>query len=701
MKRNFLKSVIAQNSITVTSKKQFNVLLDELLMKESFLVPSVEISVDFTGNYRVHYELVRVSMSRVYKHANIISAKTRNGSAVVDVNKFSWSFVNLSLQQNNEDIRRQAENIFGGELLLVQKENGWVDIYCSLLNTTKYSNMFTNKEATLEEIKATGDVHSYRGLSWTASNKRQLTDICMETTDSDDRFKVLDNATLGAVSELYGQYYGKETECFEKIQKAWGYVGNVITPSVSFGKVRGFIRVFKKLENYTDEAFLSEACEEARQEYLNAARSNAENVEELRTILSNLLIQKGVIKAETFDGAIVVNAEEMQRMLKEDCGIDVDIKVLIGLLLQVRPATIKASALIVSKRVFDLMICGLNNMLDIEDWQVIGDENRILFIADANAIKLNFDAKKAIIEEKLTFEVLAHAKSNNSKLSKQLAETILEVAYEVGEDGAKIIYDLLDSTIAEKFNKRLFERSSRVVTPEEIESAINSNYIQDVLFALNPKLPLQDKALFNSVVRQTLNSVVNNIDGLNADINAISMRLVSDPTFLITGGKLSGILNFGEVFINDRRIKTIVMIKYPKMGLREFYYGKNVTYSGLRKRLSYHVKRKTISQDEANGIYDAFSNMDKVLLVLPAKSVIAKACAGLDFDYDGASVLLGVATPKTALEIATNKIVDMFGKVNMKAVCIDTSDYRKVTLPEKLMEIYNKTLSFFGLKTHK
>lgn len=700
MKRN-LKSVVCCNAITIKTKEQLGIVLDELLMKDNFLIPSVEISADRFGNYKVHYELVRVSTSRVYKYANVIATRTRNGSAVVDVSKFSWSFANVSLQQNNEDIRRQAENIFGGELLLVQKENGWVDIYCDLLNTDKYSNMFTNKEATLEEIKKTGEVHSYRGLSWTASNKRQLTDIFMETTNSDKRFEVLDEATLGAVSELYKDYYCKEDECFEKVQKAWGYVGNVITPSVSFGKVRGFIRVFKKLENYTDETFLSKACEEARKEYLNASRENAENIEELKTILSELLIQKGLIKSETFDGAIIVNAEEMQRMLKEDRGIDVELDVLIGVLLQVRPATIKASALIVSKRVFDLIICGLHNMLDVDDWEIIGDEDRILFIADANAIKLTFDAKKAIIEEKLTFEVLAHAKSNDSRVSKQLAETILEVAYEVGEDGAKILSDLLDSTIAEKFNKRLFERAGRIVTPEEIEAALNTKYTQDVLFALNPKLPLQDKALFNSVVRQTLNSVVNDVDGLNATINAVSMRLVSDPTFLITGGKLSGILNFGEVFINNRKIRRIVMIKYPKMGLREFYYGKNVTYSELKKRLSYHVGKGTISQEEADGVFEVFKKMDGILLVLPAKSVIAKACAGLDFDYDGASVLLGVASPKTALEIATNKIVDMFGKVNMKAVCIDTSDYREVTLPEKLMGIYKKTLSFFGLKTHK
>lgn len=650
----------------IRTKGQFRALLDGMMKKQQITIPSIEIDLN-RGRYTTSMELTNTPISRIYVKDNVeLDITVRNGSRIVDINnKFTWSF--LSVAVTNESARN-GEAIFGGNVYLVHSHNGWVKIYSDLgsegLSYTDLENgKVTNK---LPE----GQVHIYKGLAWTASNKRQKTMVFMEVTHEDRRFEVLDHATLGALSDLRNQY-GLDNciNVFMALQKAGGYVGNVLTGSVDFGKVTGYVRYYSKWENDTNETFLTAEYDKARNEFMEALRSkDTERIEAAKTVLDSLTKSKAALKdVPTQDGQMYVNARVFANMIETRFGIKVDPKVLTGMMIQLRPGTIKASAMIVSEEVFNTTVAGTISIANDRGQKVefIGDKNNLLYIADKNCIKLDYD-----MERDITMQVLAFAKCSGGKTSKQLGETIMYAANELGENGAQLIYDVLKLSVDNKTASLTVDKRVRLLTPEEIEKGIESQYVNDIVLSVAPKFIDQNKAFFNSTWRQAINSVTDMIDGLNGSITSHNRRLASDPTFILTGGKLEGILNTGEVVVNDRRLSKVVMIKYPKMGLREFYFAKNVTIKTIRKRLQFHVNKGTISQIEADQVIKFYVELDSFVAVLPGKAVIAYACAGLDFDYDGALFLEYTNNATEERDTLTNKIVDLLERTRMKAVVI-------------------------------
>lgn len=690
---------------TITNKEQFRAILDGVMKKEQIIIPS--ITVDYEDKVKCTFEVTGTPLSRVYTRDNVVSnVVVRNQNRVKAINdKFNWDF--LSVAVTNE-ATSMAENIFAGTVYLVHNEaNGWVTVFSDLgTNGQVFTDLETGKNLT---TLPKGSVYKYRGLGWTASNKRQKTKVFKNITTVDDRFDILDNATLGGLA-LIKDAYGLDSENFEKIQKAGGYVGNVMTGSVNFGIVEGYVRYYAKWTNSTNETFLTEDYDNARTKYMKALKTkNAELIKAAKLDLDRVIATKKKLeKVATQDGQMYLNARVFAKMIQDKFGYQIDAKVLVGMMIQLRPGTIKASAIIVSDDVFKSIVKGTkelaenkakellaksNKLLvkasnedsDIEKCKLLdkvrkikdlaeeqkieftGDENNLLYIADANCIKLDYDMAREI-----TMEVLAFAKCSTGKMSKQLAETVLYAANELGENGAQLIYDIVKLSADNKVADLTLDKKTKLLTPEEIERGINTGYVNDIVMSIAPKFMQQSKPLYNSVVRQAVNSTTNLIDGISGDIKSHNRRLSSDPTFILTGGKVENILNTGEVVINDRRIKKAVMIKYPKMGLREYYFAKNVTVKTIRQRINYFVKQGRITQDEANAVVNFYAQLDSFVAVLPAKSVITFACAGLDFDYDGALFIEYTTNPKEddQVGILTNKIVDMLEQTKMKAVVI-------------------------------
>ena len=77
-----------------------------------------------------------------------------------------------------------------------------------------------------------------------------------------------------------------------------------------------------------------------------------------------------------------------------------------------------------------------------------------------------------------------------------------------------------------------------------------------------------------------------------------------------------------------------------------------------------------ITKAEAELIIKFYRELDSFVAVLPAKSVITYACAGLDFDYDGALFIEHTSNPTEEVEVLTNKMVDLLERTKMKAVVI-------------------------------
>lgn len=648
---------------TINTKEQFRALLDGMMKKEQINIPAIEIN-SVKGKLVASFEVSATPLSRIYTKEEVVNSLIiRDGNRVKTItDKFSFGY--LSVAVTNE-AALFAENIFGGTIYLVHASNGWVKIFADLRSNGRYTDLETNKDVV---TLPAGEVYKFKGLAWTASNKRQKTMVFRNVTKSDDRFIRLDHATLGAMS-MIRDAYGLDASKFMDLQKSGGYVGNVMTGSVNFGIVTGYVRYYAKWENDTNETFLTEAYDNARNKYMKALRSkNLDVIRKAKASLEEITKSKKKLEGiNTQDGQMYINVRVFADLVKAKYGIDINQKALTGLMIQLRPGTIKASAIICSEEVFNAFVDGTVAMANARGQKIefIGDKNNLLYIADKNAIKLDYD-----IEKQITMEVLAFAKCSSGKTSKQLAETVLYAANELGEDGAQLLYDILKLSVDKKAASLTVDKKARLLTPEEIESATKGGYINDVVVSIAPKFIEQNKAFFNSVWRQAINSVTNMIDGLNGTIKSHNRRLASDPAFILTGGKIQSVLNTGEVFINNRKVSKVVMIKYPKMGLREFYFANNVSLKDIIKRANYFVKNNMITKTEAELIIKFYRELDSFVAVLPAKSVIAYACAGLDFDYDGALFIEHTANPAEEVEVLTNKMVDLLERTKMKAVVI-------------------------------
>lgn len=648
------------------NKAQFRALLDGMMKKDQIAIPSITVDLN-KGRYRCDFEITRTPISRIYTQEGVVdSISVRNASRVINIdNKFSWAFLSVAV---TNDSACNSEDIFGNNIYLVHGTNGWVKVFSDLgSNGTNFVDL-ENSNRTSQLPK--GEVHIYRGLAWTASNKRQKTMVFMEVTHEDRRFEVLNVATLGAMTDLQKQYgLDKSIDAFMSLQKAGGYVGNVLTGSVNFGVVTGYVRYYAKWENSTNETFLTDKYNDARENFMAAMRTHDMNKIKLAKIELDTVAKarQSLTNVPTQDGQMYVNARVFAEMINNRFGVKVDPKAITGMMLQLRPGTIKASAVVLSEDVFNAMIEGTKAMAAAKNQKVetIGDTNNLLYIADKNCIKLDYD-----MEREITMQVLAFAKCSEGKTSKQLAETILYAANELGENGAQLIYNILQLSVDKKIASLTVDKKARLLTPEEIEKGLNSGYVNDIVMSIAPKFIEENKAFFNSTWRQAINSITNMIDGLNGALTSHNRRLSSDPTFILTGGKLDSILNTGEVMINNRKINKVVMVKYPKMGLREFYFAKNVDLKTIKKRLQFHVKKGTITQVEANNVAKFYLELDSFVAVLPAKAVIAYACAGLDFDYDGALFLEYTNNVRDEKDSLTNEVINLLERTKMKAVVI-------------------------------
>lgn len=656
---------------TIRTQDQFRSILDGIMGKQQINIPSLTINLK-NGKYETAVEVSTTALSRGYKDDEVLSyVGVRHLKGIKHINnKFTFGYLMVSLTNKSAE---RAKNIFGGEIYLVHSSNGWIKVYATLRTTDRLTDLETGVDYDYSVLKA-GKSYRYKGLAWTASNRRNLSLIFRCINNGDDRYDILQEATCNGVEPLVNEFGGRtDSKTVETLQKKGGYIGNVMTPSINFGSVPGYVVLEEKWLNNTNETFLIDEYSLARKEHKKAIMSGDKvAIESSKKALDAIINKRTKLKfIATQDGQVYINARVITNMIREQFGYIVSPAAITGLMIQLRPGTMKASGVIVSEEVFNALVDGTVTLANKLGAKVnyYGDRSNLLYIADRNAIKLDYDVTKEI-----TLEILAFAKCSEGKTSKQLAETVLYAANELGVDGQQLLYDLLHLSVDEKVASLTTDKKARLLTPEEIDNALESGYINDVVLAIAPRIMDQNRAIFNSVWRQAINSVTNMIDKLNASIVSHNRRLASDPVFIITGGALTDLLKTGEVFINSKKITKVAMFKYPKMGLREFYYAENVTLDTIKYRLRGFLKMGKITKEQSDAILKFYSELDSFTAVLPAKAVIAYACAGLDFDFDGALFVEYTKNATTEIALLTNQLVDLLANTKMKAVRIDSDE---------------------------
>ena len=207
-----------------------------------------------------------------------------------------------------------------------------------------------------------------------------------------------------------------------------------------------------------------------------------------------------------------------------------------------------------------------------------------------------------------------------------------------------------------------------------ILNAKESGYYNNLILQINKAITLESKSFIKSTSNQIGHACIDNIDRCRLPLNAENRRMVADPTFIITGGRLNGILSIEDCFVSNPMRKTIAFFKYPIQGNEEYYIFENTSLKTIKKILNKHTKDNIITKEMADDIYNFYTNISDKVIVLPAFSHITFTCAGSDFDYDGSLTIYNVNKLKTNKDIISNEIVSLL-KDNFNHQGVHLGDY--------------------------
>lgn len=682
---------------SINNSHQFDSFLEKYGFKKE-MVNIAAVVIHYNSNLNKFYvskEVSDIATSRIVDVKHFESVKITHKNRIVNVDKFTSAHMSVKL---TEAARKEiADKIFGGTLLVNHNpHNGDIEIYLETQEAGKtlYHDLAKDKKSTSDQITKNGYTKRlYRLNPVTGSAARNGLGVFSDVTLGDNRFKLFDDATCGALTEQYKTTKEKlkkvtDEESLKKVEigikKDYGYLGNVFTASYPLKDVEGFHVYEGPWLNTSPETFLTDefiqTLEELNKVSMEHTQTEGEEIkrlakiEELSEKLEKLMDEGAQNEnAPTQDGQMYVNAIELAAMIYLDMKYFIDPAVLIGRMIQCRPATVKSSAMVVDPFTFAMFVKGSKDLAKSLGTKVssYGNKDRALFIADKNCIKLEFDYNR-----KFDFEILAFNKTSEGHASKQMYKNMMYAAHQQDklDRALELIGELEKLTIQEKLKNMIDgDKESKLVAPEEILSAMNTGFFTNLYTAVDPSFIAQSKPLYESAFRQGINAMVNACDRMHGALIIESRRLASDPTFILTGGKLKGILELGETFINDPRIVWSVMFKYPVAGLEEQYKSKNVLLKEIIKRVKKSVKACVITEDEGEAIIRFFGGLKRTIRVLPALMFLANACAGLDYDFDGECSIIKVKEPKTRAEEISNELCDILLASKTRGVFIKTN----------------------------
>lgn len=664
--------------------------LGQISKKAQVNALSVTIDYDIISHrYMSRIEVSALSESRTIQtgiHENI---KIRDKDRIAHKKRFIWD--SLSLKLTEQTAQRIGDIAFGGTITTVyHPKTGWVKVFIKkeLSDKTLYFDVEDGLDYREDQMPTGHDyvIREYKLDPVTASGSRNKSGVFRDVTVTDNRFEVFNNATAGAIRKQYETFLEELDKVTNEddlnalkrtLRKAYGYMGNVATGSKNLGLVNNFHVYRGKWLNSTSESFLTKEFI-GLMETLNKLIASGADIESIESVKAKMddIVARGerLDKAATQDGQMYINAVELAKLIYNSTGLVVDPEVLVGRMIQIRPATIKASAVVVNPFVYKGILNGSKALAEKFETEVecYGDESSSLFIADMNCIKLNFEMVD--MAEFITFELLAFNKTSEGDASKQIYKNVLYAAQKKGELSkfVGLIKELESLTVNEKMAKAIdTTREAIMLSPTEILASMESGFITNVVSSIAPGFTRESKTMMESNWRQVVNSIVNDIDRMHGALKVESRRLASDPTFIITGGKLDGILRLGQSFINNKSVTKSIMFKYPVAGLEEQYANENVSLTTIIKTCKKFAKSGVITNTECSVIIDFFAGLKRTVRVLPALMFLANACAGLDFDYDGECSIIKVKDPKTRTEEISNEFVDLLFDNGIRGVSIN------------------------------
>lgn len=504
-----------------------------------------------------------------------------------------------------------------------------------------WSNVVNGRTITIEELQShandvNGDLRLHKCFVFSPSDIRNLSYAAMDVTNGDNRNEALDKMSNGA----------------------WSIAKTLVEDMISGKELK------KDGSRYTEadiELYILKTMPRFGQ--FKAGSANLGKIPCWAYYQENFKTSDG----ETLDGTSIILDEYVAECFSRILGVTVLPKAVRGMFLQTRPDAQKAGTLVVSRSVMARMYKNLKMMGEMKTYgagnnEMFKDEDNVLpvLLVDKNIVK----AESNYAETGIYFELLEIATCSSANSSMQM---LMKGLYADQEKAMNWINSKgIEATNEKVANTFLVEKAS-IPTPGQVAKC----YASELIIAMDPKRILQDCALHKNALTSFVNSDVNAANKLKYAIDGNNVRLTSDPSEILAGRleRQYSVIPYGRIYmpaaskffmkkakeevlatIDTKSItkeelkaaivakynsldKRVCMIKYPSMGVKEFYVAEIMGYN----EVCAIVNAMDIDAETKTDIKDYYRGIGETVAILPAVKIVMFQCAGLDYDYDGAT----------------------------------------------------------------
>lgn len=534
---------------------------------------------------------------------------------------------------------------------------GNFNYYCVNTGKTIIMSRDSKESESLEQDLLTA--RSISGFNFTPSDIR--TKMCMffDTTDGDNREKILDKLLGGAYSFHKTKNKGLSSVAMVKIG---GRTGNINPASTELGYL-------------------------ANEEY---------------GVMFIETPQKSVIKTKvtkengpTWDGKTEYGAVVMAKFFGDILGMTVNPKACEGLGGQFRLRGFNTKEMGVA-----LGEDNMNHRVEITKknyagkYKIVGNPDNIVAIIDDNAAKLVTDLEN-LPKEGFMLDMLDLAKPSPMRLSIQLLNKIIDM------DGVdSVLIAKFKELVKKEMHELFLDAESFMLTPEEAEQM--QGYAAQIIGSINRTEARENVSILAGNIRSLAQKFLMLIQKIKIGVSGQNLRIQLDPTEqylynpeILEELGIKGILNTGEAFckgilyekaeeikriqqayseattneernVLDQELTELLRgagIKYPSAGKKEIMNLVFLTNAQIKER----INKLPVSDKEKKHILKFFLTLSEGIIILPAVDEIKEQCAGLDTDWDG----MGVVWDKDLL--------DFFFSIDMEIVMIETPDGKSIS----------------------
>lgn len=281
---------------------------------------------------------------------------------------------------------------------------------------------------------------------------------------------------------------------------------------------------------------------------------------------------------------------------------------------------------------------------------IIGKLSELEFVSDMNGYKGTFEP-----EAEMDLRVLDMTNPAKASRLKGGAKTSMQMLNSVMYQNPAELIDLL-LTLATEEAKDEMSSTNKTVNIFSLNQAYKNMHAAAIVESIAPQYFGANIRLLTKKTEDLLKTFSKKLDKFSFKIDGNFSRLMADVSCM-TGIKLldideafmpgaeeffksvdvSGLSEEQKLMVKDMYVS---MFKYPKMGAFEFGLLKIVTLDEMMVRIKKALKKRLISSEEATALRVYYKDLKPGCFVVSAEKILADKLAGMDFDWDGATIIL-------------------------------------------------------------